>query len=245
MKHCPRLDRLVAVVLLVCPFIPTFTGTSSAEPTQPVAVPSGTPDPRLLDCSGNIESVNQALNQTLPVRTRISLLLLKARLLRDNHQIPDARQEGMKVLDEGIRSAVLAESQNPGQSWPWAMEGMLDLLKTQYLHFPKGITYGKRASRANNQALSYAPDDPSANLSKGLENYYKPWFVGGSYVKALSRFKKALSADPDNPRILSWTGLAYLALDRDQRGFAAIQKAAQLCPRNPIYQKRLLTRRPR
>lgn len=239
MKRFPRLDRLSAVFLLIFPFSPALADSSLPAPVN-------APDPRALDCSGNLESVNLALNrQALPDQTRIRLLVLKARLLRDNRQVDGAKQEGMKALDEGIRSAIRAESQNPGQSWPWAMEGMLDLLKTQYMHFPKGMYYGKRASRANNKALGYAPDDPSANLSKGMEDYYKPWFVGGSYVKALKRFKKALSADPSNPRILSWTGLAYLALDREHRGFSNLKKADQLCPRNPIYHKRLLTRRPR
>lgn len=243
MKRFPRLDRLSAAFpLVLITFAPVFAQT---PPMPGIAAPVGTPDPRALDCTGNLNSVDRALAQPMGNRTRIQLLVLKARLLRDNKQIQGAKQEGLTVLDEGIRSAIHEEALNPGKSWPWAMEGMLDLLKTQYMHFPKGMSYGKRASRANDQALEYAPDDPTANLSRGLEDYYKPWFVGGSYVKALKRFKKALSADPSNPRILSWTGLAYLALDRDQRGFDDLKKAARLCPQNPIYHKRLLTRRPR
>ncbi|MHB8542830.1 MAG: tetratricopeptide repeat protein [Leptospirales bacterium] len=246
MKRFPSLDRLSAAVPLILFTLSPVYAETPPSPTKPViATPAGTPDPRALDCAGSLKSVDLALAQPMGNRTRLRLLILKARLLRDNKKVQNAKQEGMDTLDEGIRTAIREESLNPGQSWPWTMEGMLDLLKTQYMHFPKGMSYGKRASRANDQALEYAPDDPAANLSRGLEDYYKPWFVGGSYVKALKRFKKALSADPSNPRILSWTGLAYLALDREHLGYENLRKAARLCPQNPIYHKRLLTRRPR
>ena len=64
-------------------------------------------------------------------------------------------------------------------------------------------------------------------------------------MKGQKLFRKALEKEPKNPRILSWNGLADLALDRDQRGFQELKEAAEICPANPIYKKRLLTRRPR
>ena len=223
-----------------------FSRNAFSATNPPNDLPRKPPiDVHALDCRPNLAQIDQDLSVKPVLRSRIELLVLKARLLRDNKRVKGARKEGLKTIDEGILSAHQAETDNPGASWPWAMEGMLDLLKTQYLHFPAGMRYGKLASRANSQALALQPDDPDANLSRGLEDYYKPWFVGGSYVKAEKRFRKALAKSPKDPRILSWNGLADLALDRDQTGFQEIKEAAGLCPDNPIYQKRLLTRRPR
>ena len=213
----------------------------NVPPTSPAPVPN----PRTLDCQGNLDSVIRALEVSQTDRKKIGTLLLKARLLRDDRSRKNARSEGMAALDEGLSKALEAEVRYPTKSWPWALEAMLDLVKTQYLGFPKGMSVATRASRANKKALELEPDDPEANLSKGIEYYYKPWFVGGSFVKALDRFRKARNADPTNPRILSWTGLAYLAVDRDRRGFALLKKASDLCPGNPIYARRLRTRRPR
>ena len=217
---------------------------SATSPTN--VPPQKTPiDVHALDCHPNLAQIDKDLSENPALRSRLELLILKARLLRDNKTIKGARKEGLQTINEGILSAHQAETDTPGVSWPWAMEGMLDLLKTQYLHFPAGMRYGKLASRANSQALALEPDDPDSNLSRGLEDYYKPWFVGGSYVKAEKRFRKALAKSPKDPRILSWNGLADLALDRDQLGFQELKEAAGLCPDNPIYKKRLLTRRPR
>jgi tetratricopeptide (TPR) repeat protein len=218
----------------------------SAHPAWGRAEPSPPADRyRTLDCMGRLDAVDQALAASLPDRDAIELRLLKARLLRDDRTRKNARTEGMAAIEAGIAMAVEAERRYPNVPWPWALEGMLDLVKTQYQGFPKGMSTASRASVANKMALKLGPDDPEANLSKGIEDYYKPWFVGGSYVKALKRFRKALEEDPSNPRIMSWTGLAYLALDRDRRGFALLKKAADLCPGNPIYARRLKTRRPR
>lgn len=237
--HKPAVLAALAISIL---FSQNARSASVASPPPSQNLPV---DAEALDCRPDLALIDHDLDTNPAMRSRLELLILKARLLRDNRTIKGARKEGLKSIDDGISSAHQAEIDNPGVSWPWAMEGMLDLLKTQYLHFPAGMHYGKLASRANNQALALEPDDPEANLSRGLEDYYKPWFVGGSYVKAEKRFRKALAKAPKDPRILSWNGLADLALDREEKGFREIKEAAGLCPGNPIYQKRLLTRRPR
>lgn len=241
MSMLPKSGIFAALAVSV---LVSSVGQAATAPPSPKAA-SDPIDIRSLDCRPDLTLIDQDLAGQPVMRSKLALLVLKARLLRDNRTVKEARKEGLKTIDLGIRSARQAEEENPGKSWPWAMEGMLDLLKTQYLHFPAGMRYGKMASRANSQALALQPDDPDANLSRGLEDYYKPWFVGGSYVKAEKRFRKALEKAPKDPRVLSWNGLADLALDRDQEGFRELKEAAGLCPENPIYQKRLLTRRPR
>ncbi len=244
MRIYPSLFFSTALLLSFSPLAAGASAPVNPSSSNATSAPV-TPDIQNLDCRADMAQINQDLASNPSWKDRLELLILKARLLRDDRSSKSARKEGLKTVDEGLRSARKAEVENPGQSWPWTMEGMLDLLKTQYLHFPKGMRYGKMASRANSQALALSPDDPEANLSRGLEDYYKPWFVGGSYVKAQKRFRKALEKQPKNPRILSWNGLADLALDRDNRGFQELKEAADICPDNPIYKKRLLTRRPR
>lgn len=239
MRFLPGASRSGTVFAAV--LLTTQTAWGNGTPPSPAPITN----PRTLDCQGDLDPVNRALAAPQTDREKIGTLLLKARLLRDDRTRKTARNEGMVALDAGISKAVEAEGRYPEKPWPWALEAMLDLVKTQYQGFPKGMSVAARASRANKKALELGPNDPEANLSKGIEFYYKPWFVGGSFVKALDRFRKAEDADPTNPRILSWTGLAYLALDRDRRGFSLLKKASDLCPGNPIYARRLRTRRPR
>jgi Tfp pilus assembly protein PilF len=62
-------------------------------------------------------------------------------------------------------------------------------------------------------------DDPSWNFNEGLRSYQ-----GHAFLAAAVRFEKALSADPDNVRLLAWTARANLAAGKLRQGLEAVER---------------------
>lgn len=62
-------------------------------------------------------------------------------------------------------------------------------------------------------------DDPSWNFNEGLRSYQ-----GHAFLEAAVRFEKALSADPDNVRLLAWTARAHLAAGQLREGLEEVER---------------------
>jgi Tfp pilus assembly protein PilF len=62
-------------------------------------------------------------------------------------------------------------------------------------------------------------DEPSWNFNQGMRSYQ-----GGAYSAAALRFEKALSADPDNVRLLAWSARAHLAAGDIRRGLEQVER---------------------
>jgi len=176
-----------------------------------------------------------------PSEADLRTLLLAARTVRD---IPGRRSVGEKALALAGKEAGALLSEHPGDSTLHALAGERDLLMVQYRGFPAGMPYGTKAQTENARALSLDPKNPEAHLSKGLELYGRPWFVGGSVARALGEFEQANALRPGDPRILSWIGIARHRLGRPgARRF--LSAALDLCPESSFYRARAQTMNPR
>ena len=195
----------------------------------------------LPDCPGPAPSSLPPEPKGPPTEPEIRSLLLAARTVRD---VPSARPLGEEALSRAgaMVSSLLAE--RPEDATLHALAGERDLLLVQYRGFPAGMSYGKKAKAQNDRALALDPDNAEAHLSKGIELFYKPWFVGGSVPKALSEFERANRLRPDDPRILSWIGIARHRLGHPgARSF--MEAALKLCSGSPLYEARAKTFDPR
>ncbi len=198
------------------------------------------------DCVGNLSRVDKSLSRLSPDYPvhRIRLLILKARLLRTQRGARN-REKAILALKEARKITLGLEKKNPKDPLFWVFLGQIDLLRTRYQGFPGGMRFASRSRKEVTTALSLDPHNPGAHFTRGLEDYFKPWFVGGSKKKALAHFQRALKENPDNPRYLSWTGLALLASHQTEEGRTDIDRAASMCPGNPIYRRRAITQKPR
>jgi Tfp pilus assembly protein PilF len=61
-------------------------------------------------------------------------------------------------------------------------------------------------------------DEPAWNFNEGLRSYHQR-----AYSTAALRFEKALSADPDNVRLLAWSARAHLAAGNLRRGLEQVE----------------------
>jgi len=84
------------------------------------------------------------------------------------------------------------------------------------------------ARRAGNEQLAQAlegkgkallEDEPSWNFNEGMRSYQDR-----AYSAAALRFEKALSADPDNVRLLAWSARAHLAAGDTRRGLEQVER---------------------
>lgn len=62
-------------------------------------------------------------------------------------------------------------------------------------------------------------DEPAWNFNQGMRQYH-----ARAYSTAALRFEKALSADPDNVRLLAWTARAHLAAGNLRRGLEQVER---------------------
>ena len=198
------------------------------------------------DCKGSIKDVDLALSRLSPDFPihKATLLILKARLERDR-KTPNSHKEGLLALKEARLIADTLKKDHSKDPEIWDLLGQIDLIRTQYQGFPGGMRYASRSRNEITRALSLSPTNPLAQFTRGMEDYFKPWFVGGSKKKALDHFQKALAKSPTNPRYISWVGLALLANHHPRQGRIMIDRAASMCPGNPIYRRRAITEKPR
>ncbi len=176
-----------------------------------------------------------------PTETNLRALLLAARTVRD---LPGRSAEGKLWLKRAGREVRTLLSLHPNDATLHALSGERYLLLVQYRGFPSGMPDGTKASAENDRALALDPNNVEAHLSKGIELYFKPWFVGGSVSRALSEFERANVLRPADPRILSWIGLARRKLGRPG-GRKYLENALRICPASPLYLSRAQTFDPR
>ena len=62
-------------------------------------------------------------------------------------------------------------------------------------------------------------DEPAWNFNEGMRSYH-----ARAYSDAALRFEKALSADPDNVRLLAWSARAHLAAGNLRRGLEQVER---------------------
>jgi len=62
-------------------------------------------------------------------------------------------------------------------------------------------------------------DEPAWNFNEGMRSYH-----ARSYSAAALRFEKALSADPDNVRLLAWSARAHLGAGNLRRGLEQVER---------------------
>jgi tetratricopeptide (TPR) repeat protein len=84
------------------------------------------------------------------------------------------------------------------------------------------------ARRVGNEQLALAleskgkellEDEPSWNFNEGMRSYQDR-----AYSAAAMRFEKALTADPDNVRLLAWSARAHLAAGDLRRGLEQVER---------------------
>ena len=192
-------------------------------------------------CPGPATARLPPAREARPSEADLRALLLVARTVRE---IPGRQNVGEKALVRAGREARRLMSEHPGDSTLHALAGERDLLMVLYKGFPAGMPYGKKAQIQNDRALSLDSKNPEAHLSKGLELYFKPWFVGGSVAKSLKEFERANALRPGDPRILSWIGIARHRLGRPGAR-SSLAAALSLCPESSFYQARAQTFNPR
>lgn len=224
------MSRATAVLVSVLSL-----GASSLAAALPPS-PAGSPSPVSRRCMGLIAGDRIHASENF-----LRSLLYQARLSRDR---PGGRSRGEEALARAKNAFARLGPPDGLDSRLSALLGEWDLLMVQYRGFPSGMSYGKKAQKANDRALSLDPDNPEAHLSKGIELYFKPWFVGGSVAGALKEFRRADSLRPGDPRILSWIGIALHGLHRPNALFYE-KEAVGLCPDNPLYLSREKTLNPR
>ncbi|BAM07546.1 tetratricopeptide repeat protein [Leptospirillum ferrooxidans] len=198
------------------------------------------------DCKGSLKEVDLSLSRLSPDFPihKARLLILKARLDRDR-KTPKSHKEGLLALKEARVIADTLKKDHSKDPEIWDLLGQIDLIHTQYQGFPGGMRYASRSRKEITRALALSPTNSLAHFTRGMEDYFKPWFVGGSKKKALEHFQKALAGSPTNPRYISWVGLALLANHHPRQGRIMIDRAASMCPGNPIYRQRAITEKPR
>ncbi len=195
----------------------------------------------LSSCPGPASIALPAATGGPPSGSDLRALLLVARTVRD---MPGRRSVGEAALVRAGREIGPLLAARPGDATLHALAGERDLLMVQYRGFPGGMPWGKKAQAQNDRALALDPRNPEARLAKGIELYFKPWFVGGSVSKALVEFERANALRPGDPRILSWIGIARHRLGRpDSRRF--LEAALKICPESPFYRARARTFDPR
>ena len=191
-------------------------------------------------CPGPVSRVPLLPPPGSPGETPDRLLEL-ARILRDH---PGGQPTGLAALSRAetlLRALPEAARKSPGVR---VLRAERDTELVLYRGFPGGMRFGKRAERNVDRALRRDPSNARAHLLKGIALYYKPWFVGGSVTKALAEFERADRLSPNDPRTLSWIGVARHRLGRSGAR-RAMAKVRALCPQSPFYRLRATSFDPR
>ena len=108
----------------------------------------------------------------------------------------------------------------------------LDLLEAAVEQFPRFrplfANAVQAARRIGDEALASTleargrellEDEPAWNFNEGMRSYH-----ARAYSTAALRFEKALSADPNNVRLLAWSARAHLAAGNLRRGLEQVER---------------------
>jgi tetratricopeptide (TPR) repeat protein len=108
----------------------------------------------------------------------------------------------------------------------------LDLLEASVERFPhfrplfaNAVTAARRIGDENlaktleSRGRELLEDEPAWNFNEGMRSYHER-----AYSTAALRFEKALSADPDNVRLLAWSARAHLAAGNLRRGLEQVER---------------------
>ncbi|MBZ5577670.1 MAG: tetratricopeptide repeat protein [Acidobacteriia bacterium] len=106
-----------------------------------------------------------------------------------------------------------------------------------------GLSYGKRAKDAIDQALAKDPKSPAAYMARGVGNYYLPAALGGGLELAVSDFRKALALDAKDADAWLWLGIALRKENKNAEARQAFSKSVELNPRR-IWAKQQLDKTP-
>ena len=106
-----------------------------------------------------------------------------------------------------------------------------------------GLSYGKRAKDAIDQALAKDPKSPAAYMARGVGNYYLPATLGGGLELAVADFRKALALDPKDADAWLWLGIALRKENKNAEARQAFAKSVELNPRR-VWAKQQLDKTP-
>jgi len=108
----------------------------------------------------------------------------------------------------------------------------LDLLEASVEQFPRfrplfanAVSAARRmgdeelAKTLEGRGRELLEDEPAWNFNEGMRSYH-----ARSYSAAALRFEKALSADPDNVRLLAWSARAHLGAGNLRRGLEQVER---------------------
>ena len=170
--------------------------------------------------------------------------LIKAEALRaarerpNNPDAADLAMQGWAVLDRGVSKettseaipfferALSADAQNVR-----AMTGLAQALQYRANSLWSSDRDGDiaRADETIDRALALQPDNSLAHTVKGAV-----YFVKRQWGPAIAEAERAIEEDPNNANAHASVGFRKIFLGRAEDGFAGVEQAIRLSPRDPL-----------
>ncbi len=156
-------------------------------------------------------------------------------ILRESAGQRNAAEADLDRSIEVLRGLVAAQ---PESAEAWALLSCVYGMKIGHSPF-QGPFLGPKASRALNEAMRLAPDNPRVALVKGISLYHTPRMFGGDRQASIDWFSEAIerfSVDPGgdirwgHSDAYIWRALAHHHFEDDVRALADLDAALSIEP---------------
>ena len=147
-----------------------------------------------------------------------------------------------QAAEGGIKAAEQAVALSPGTAEYYRLLGTLygQVIPANVL---AGLSYGKKAKDAIDQAIAKDPRSSAAYMARGVGSYYLPASLGGGMDQAITEFRRALTLDAKNADAWLWLGLAGRKENKNAEARQAFTKSLGLNPKR-IWAKQQLDKTP-
>jgi TolB-like protein/class 3 adenylate cyclase/tetratricopeptide (TPR) repeat protein len=139
-------------------------------------------------------------------------------------KLPDSRATANDAVTLSERALAL-DPQNV-RALTVLTNALLDRVVDQWSEDPAGDV--SRAEKAIDAALNIQPDDSLAHSSKAWV-----FFAKRQWGPAVAQAEAAIALDPNNARAHGWVGAWKMFLGHSEDGFAGVETALRLSPRDP------------
>lgn len=147
-----------------------------------------------------------------------------------------------QAAEGGIKAAEQAVALSPGTAEYYRLLGTLygQVIPANVL---AGLSYGKKAKDAIDQAIAKDPRSSAAYMARGVGNYYLPAALGGGMDQAITDFRRATMLDAKNADAWLWLGLALRKENKNAEARQAFTKSLELNPKR-LWAKQQLDKTP-